>query len=49
MNIINTINFVIDGKIISLHKVIRNVKISKSSLDDISAKHTPCEPLRSLM
>ena len=35
--------FVINGKVISLHKVIRYVKRSRSSFNYFSAKHTPCE------
>ena len=41
------LNFVISGKVISLHKVIKRVKRSagKSSFNNFSSKHMPCEPL----
>ena len=42
------INFVIKGKVISLHKVIKYEKRTKSIFDDFSAKHMTCEPLTSL-
>ena len=35
------LNFVIKGKVISLHMEIKYVKRSKSSFKDFSAKHTP--------
>ena len=40
--------FVINGKVISLHKEIRNVKRSKISFVNFSAKHTQSATLRNL-
>ena len=40
------LNFVNNGKIISLHNVIRYVKRIKSSFDGIGSKRTPCAPLK---
>ena len=41
------LNFVINGKVASLPKVIKYVKRSKDSFHDfMSAKHMPCAPLR---
>ena len=40
------LNFVINGKVIYLHKEIKYVKRSESSFDDFSAKHTPCATLK---
>ena len=37
------IKFVINGKVISLHRIIQYVKRSKSSFDDFIANQTPCE------
>ena len=45
---LSDLNFVIHGKVISSHKVNKYVKRNKSSFDDFSVKHTPCEPLRLL-
>ena len=38
--------FVTNGKFICLHRVIKYLERSKNSVDDFSAKHTPCEPLK---
>ena len=40
------LNFVINGKVISLHKGITYVKRNKSSINKFSTKHTPCETLK---
>ena len=39
------LNFVINGKVISLHNEIKYVKRIKSSFDDFSAKQTPSATL----
>ena len=45
------LNFVINGKVIPFHKVIKYmyVKRGSSSFDDFSAKHSLCEPLKHLI
>ena len=44
--VLNFVIFVINRKIISLPKVIKYEKRTKSSIDDLSAKSTPCVPLK---
>lgn len=42
-------NFVINGKVKSLHRVIKYVKEVKVSFEDFSARHTPCESFKRVL